>query len=126
MHWHKCYRGLQNYHCVRCTIITIVEGVHNCCSSRGVHNHCGGCTYLSVCVCVCVWGGGYRLPFAVASVMREKYFPLNLLCSIRAVRGFYSGLNLAYTILTPQAKPAHARTTPLTQNKHRIFFFSSV
>ena len=44
-------------------------------------------------------------------VTRGKYSPPNLLRSKIGEHGFYSGLNLVYAILTPQAKPIHARTT---------------
>ena len=50
-------------------------------------------------------------------VIREKHSPLNLLRSKTGVCGFYSGVNLAYAVFTPQAKPhqnysLHAKYAP--------------
>ena len=54
-----------------------------------------------------------------AFLICEKYSSPNLLRYKTGVRGFYSGVNLVYTILTPHAKPSHTRATPLTKNKLR-------
>ena len=41
-----------------------------------------------------------------AGVIREKYSPPNLPRSKAGVGGLYSGVYLAYAILTPQTKPS--------------------
>ena len=43
-----------------------------------------------------------------AGVIREKYFPRNLLRSKIGEGGFYSVVNRAYASFTSQAKPSHA------------------
>ena len=46
--------------------------------------------------------------WSCAGVIREKYFPPNLLRSKTGEGGFYSVVNLAYASFTSQAKPSHA------------------